>query len=139
MAFLDEAGLAQLWALVKAEDAKLAAVDVKFQAGSYSGTGKYGLSNPSSLTFSFAPKIVAIYANIAKSSGTIYVQTDATWILPMEKLTTEYVMGNGFSSGGGHTWGKKSSDGKTVYWYNNEADGYQLNSDSAEYCYFAIG
>ncbi len=38
MAFLDETGLAELWSIIKAEDAKLSAKDAKVVAGTYVGT-----------------------------------------------------------------------------------------------------
>ena len=84
MAFLDETGLAELWSLVKAEDAK----GVKIAAGSYVGTGTYGSSNPNSLTFDFVPKIVMLFTDktgrIQWNSGTNYLHA----IISVDALTT---------------------------------------------------
>ena len=65
MAFLDETGLAELWTLVKAEDAERAEIEVK----SYTGTGTYGSANPNSLTFNFVPKIVFIMSRLDYDSN----------------------------------------------------------------------
>ena len=50
MAFLDETGLAELWSLIKGEDAEFLAsalsADVKIGTGSYTGTGTYGTIQP---------------------------------------------------------------------------------------------
>ena len=64
MAFLDETGLAELWALVKAKDAGVLGVangKAQIATGSYVGTGKGGSDNPSSLTFGFEPKFMWLF------------------------------------------------------------------------------
>lgn len=62
MAFLDETGLAELWSLVKAEDAK----KVQMVTGSYTGTG----TKTKSLTFDFVPKFVLVhYTGGDRASG----------------------------------------------------------------------
>lgn len=53
MAFLNEEGLAELWSLIRAKD-------LKMKTGSYVGKGKYGKSNPNSLTFEFEPKLLVV-------------------------------------------------------------------------------
>ena len=60
MAFLDETGLAELWSLVKAEDAEVLASCAKIVHGSYTGGNKSGSSYPNSLTFGFEPKVVFV-------------------------------------------------------------------------------
>ena len=139
---LNGEGLEALWELIKAEDAEIVANGVKIEFGSYTGTGTYGQSNPNSLTFSFAPKYVwitggfvnapywtprSLYANSA--SSLIYVPS-----MPTSYSIERYTLGT-VSNG----YGKRSADGKTIYWYHiNNADN-QLNYSGGTYHYMAIG
>ena len=75
--------------------------------------------------------------------GTIFVR-----LLLMETVPTYYSNYNGFGqaySASTIPIGKKSSDGKTFYWYtynsniNNTSAANQLNESSIIYHYFAIG
>ncbi len=141
MAFLDETGLAELWSLVKAEDAKLAAVDVKIEIGSYNGTGAYGASNPNSLTFGFAPKFIVVYGGtttltksgmanplfmIRGTNGvTIFPYSTGTYSNQYYPLVT--------------TW-----NGNTVSWYGKDTEQYnecwaQHNESNQTYHYIAFG
>ena len=132
---------------------------VRIATGSYTGTGTYGASNPNSLTFEFAPKIVLLtIANTGKSGNTPYAYpmlfgsnvgaTDGftSYIMHTDMLSTTYKNGLGFagigSSNYSYTYGKKSSDGKTFSWYNTTDDSAQCNrpaSSGLVYHYFAIG
>lgn len=79
----------------------------RIQTGSYTGTGTYGASNPNSITFSFAPKIIFMRDN---TGGTTYNP-----VFP-QLLSTSYAGALGFISNNGFNI-KKSSDGKTFTWY----------------------
>lgn len=141
MAFLDETGLAELWGLVKAEDAKGA----KIATGSYTGTGTYGSSNPNSLTFGFAPKVV-FYLGRKDSDNilTHLLNTNATtnrFMMPMGEMPTSYKMGWGFgyTDSSSVLRGQRSEDGKTISWYNSSNADNQNNSSAYTYYYLAIG
>jgi len=124
----------------------------KVLAGSYTGTGGekgFSESDPMSLTFPFAPKIVMIpFGEITK----YYVkriepfclgqtpEAFTVWVMISSVLTTSFVKDTGFSRGeitGGY--GKKSADGKTFYWYGNKADVGPFNTADHRYYYVAIG
>ena len=119
----------------------------KFEICSYSGTGKYGSSNPNSLTFGFAPRLVQIVGYM--SSGRFYTFTEANttnfqFIEYMDTLTTSYTASRGFhnsSNSISKTYGKKSADGKTIYWYTTDTGGLyttQLNSSGCTYVCIAV-
>ena len=126
----------------------------RIQTGSYVGTGTYGASNPCSLTFDFAPSMVWIYTS--KSSKTVndvtvlhYPFFNENCLIPTANLTTSWVQGGSFGSNnysdtyGLSSYGKKSEDGKTIYWYNEKTgsqgiQGYTFNSSNEIYYYLAI-
>ena len=141
MAFLDETGLAELWELIKTEDAK----NAKIATGHYAGTGNYGASNPCSLTFGFKPRIIWIYAYEQTSAGgspkAISAPTYGTNIVDVSALGTSFVYGRGVLNNNNNSAGsyaRMSEDGKTYYWYNASAS-YQLNASGYTYFYIAIG
>lgn len=115
---------------------------VQIATGSYTGTGTYGSSNPNSLTFDFVPRLVVItgqkysfndYYNPAYAAGI------KGTIIP-QFLTSRYTnrcppyKDNATSN----AYTKKSSDGKTIIWYNSSAD-YQINELNVTYTYIAFG
>ena len=104
----------------------------RMQLVSYVGTGTYGSSNPTSVTFDFAPKIVL---NLFSSVAISELQR-----LIVSKLTNSYVSGNGFSGyvSGYPSYGKKSSDGKSIYWYNTKSASYQINNAGVTYYLLAL-
>jgi hypothetical protein len=115
----------------------------KIAFGSYVGTGTYGADNPNSITFDFVPKVVWIYYSRFKGSSPFYSSTyfDNTSMVVTDHLTTDYVVGYGFNSDGNSTkngYAKKSSDGKTIYWYQTSANYKQFNKADTEYCYMAF-
>lgn len=115
---------------------------VRIETGSYTGTGTYGSSNPNSLTFEFVPRLVFItgmkYSSNVNYDGAYNAGIRGT-IIP-QFLTSEYTNGcppyKDNASDSAYT--KKSSDGKTITWYNR-SDYYQINSPNATYTYIAIG
>lgn len=144
MAFLDETGLAELWSLVKAEDAEVLAAGPKVVCGSYTATGAYGKNNPNTLTFDFVPKCVIMLGSwsgttVPSSSGD--VEYNGRWIVFPETMPTEYTQHYGFAqyTYRTQTYGKRSADAKTIYWYNLSAPEGQLNYSNYKYYYLAIG
>lgn len=113
--------------------------NLKIAAGSYVGTGAAGAQNPNSLSFNFAPVLLAVqsdeYYNISELriiQGCTYADNRLSGV------------------GSGQTWGYRnhvtfSNNGKTIQWYcdsSSSASGNttgQLNTDGNTYHYFAIG
>jgi hypothetical protein len=126
MAFLDGTGLAELWSLVKAEDAKLAAVDVKIETGTYSGTDKYGASNPNTLTFGFVPAAVIVATKSASSptGGLAFIAGSSYGTVKPDQTKATVVL----------AW-----SGTSVTWHNTTNSAYQLNNSGTTYSYIAIG
>lgn len=114
----------------------------KIATGRYKGTGAYGSGNPNTLTFPFEPKVVFLL-NQKNSSG-IYTSFFATYLnstpcVNMEAVTTEYGTDIGFGNGeAGNRYGKKSADGKTLYWYTTDSV-KQANTAGNTYYWLAIG
>lgn len=106
----------------------------KIATGSYVGTGKYGSSNPNSLTFDFAPKmIIAVYGGKAYN-GQLYYPI-LMLLNPLDAWVNSY---SGDSGIGGAktvvTWGEN-----TVSWYSTESANSQLNYSGTTCHYIAIG
>lgn len=116
--------------------------------GSYVGTGDYnsgtgwGSSNPTSLTFDFAPKLLIIgwqetldsgffTSNLGDTSNNYYsIYTGA--------LTTQFKQYRGFGDPDS-SYAKRSSDGKTITWYSTHHANSQRNDKRHKYYYLAIG
>ena len=125
-----------------------------FAAGSYEGTGKGGAAHPNSLTFDFVPKVVEILGyTYMKDGSEVWVdcrREAGFFMYPMmltERLTEEFVQGRGLLAsnnvGQNISYGKKSADGKTVYWYvDNSANPsftFSFNDSGYRYYYSAMG
>ncbi len=144
--FLDESGVATLWELIKAEDAKGA----KVVAGSYVGTGTYGEANKTSLTFGFVPKLLWVTTDRWLHSGnpsvdrtslkdSFFVMNGASGVDVFATLIPNIFDGDAY-----FTW-----SGNTVSWYgyyNGMSDyipmatpAIQMNTSGETYYYFAIG
>lgn len=96
----------------------------KIEVGSYIGTGTYGKSNPCSLSFGFAPKIVIILPYIIAT----YSNSAS---LPVPYFDTTIYQNT--------AW-----EGNTFTWYqtentNNDPATWQCNAIGKEYFYIAIG
>lgn len=109
------------------------------QMVSYVGTGTYGASNPTSVTFEFAPKLVLLLEGSGENANKVKITHQH-----MSGLTTEYktysdtLMDRGGGSITGSAYIKKSADGKTLTWYAS-ADAYtQFNSTSTPYSLIAF-
>lgn len=147
MAFLDETGLAELWAQTRAADVKIA-------TGSYIGTGTIGPSNPNSLTFDFAPRMLVLFISDQQYDGGGDTGSAHGYLLVSENMATV------------HSYGTYKSDtstnvqrgivpvyftfgGNAASWYapvtleNNTNLKYQpdcqANTSGQEYQYIAIG
>lgn len=112
------------------------AVNVKF--GSYIGTGTYGKSDPTSLTFDFAPRFIALFRYSGELALSTTVSTKAVGVTA--PLTTEFQKSVCFVAyiNSKYTYMKKSEDGKTLTWYSEYNASYQWNSADTHY-YLAIG
>lgn len=112
----------------------------RIQTGSYVGTGTFGVDNPCSLTFDFIPKFI-IFTNKKTAKGNCLNTLDNTAyiMLNTQILTTAYVAGTGFGlEGNRKPYGAKSEDGKTIYWWNQDAVG-QFNDQNDTYYWVAFG
>ena len=122
----------------------------KMQFISRTGTGSCSSSSPCSLTFKFAPSVVIPVLGQNGSSNSMFhadVSNGYFYGANTRLLTTSFVQGGGTSTGvmqrstsGGGTWyayAKKSSDGKTIYWYYDSSNGSEAKvynaSGSIEY------
>ena len=121
---------------------------------SYVGTGTYGVNNPNTLTFDFIPEFIWIYGSF-NPSHTVYdtqyissaTGSSSISIFPMfviERLTTSYTVGQpiltgefGYDNLSYVCYSKKSSDSRTIYWYNPV--GAQGNDNGRTYYVLAIG
>lgn len=122
---------------------------VRISIGSYRGTSVFGENNPNILSFSFAPKFVWIYAVKQPNGMTVALNNSygssssshAHGFLIPELLTTYYQSGVApFYSGEGNLgYAKKSTDGKTFYWYHIASVMHQLNNNQYTYFYIALG
>lgn len=108
---------------------------------SYVGTGTYGADNPNSLTFDFPPKVVMFLRGYKKGFtqfGRLTVShSDDNKVVTPESLATTYTRYNGFGGPFG-SYAKKSEDGKTIFWYN-EQPSTQGNDTGYTYYFLAIG
>lgn len=92
------------------------------QKGSYVGTGKYGASNPNTLTFGFVPKFVFVSSVGTNSSYFLWVQgCNGTSGEYNDHLSVVVVSGN------------------TLSWYNTNNEISQRNIKDVTYYYIAIG
>lgn len=112
---------------------------VKMATVSYVGTGTYGADNPNEITFDFVPKIVAMVASTSAYGyyeellgrdayiTTLYTEAIETTFGKYEGFSRYYTQGN--------SYGKKSEDGKTFYWYSITNANEQFNDSGATfYC-----
>lgn len=95
----------------------------RVQVVSYVGTGTYGSSNPNSLTFDFAPKMVTIMD---------YEALNAAIIMQGQTKYASSITGSNYN-------GSCNMNGKTLTYYNTKGPSYQLNSTGAKYLVIAIG
>lgn len=102
----------------------------QYETGSYTGTGTYGSSNPTSLTFNFKPKFIIVFS-LSKPSDYPYGGFPWGYGVPkgLTYLNTDYVGVVDIS------WSNN-----TVSWYKDiGSDEAQLNGLNNNYAYIAIG
>jgi hypothetical protein len=116
------------------------------QIVSYVGTGTYGESNPNSLIFNFAPKIVKFLFKTNIDSGNYSkdeyfsdnsINSSEQYYMIAERLKLEFMQGEGFGYRP-YAYGKKSGDGKTFTWYTSNVS-TQGNSVGVRYYFIAFG
>ena len=122
---------------------------LKMEIVSYVGTGTYGVNNPCSITFSFAPKVVIWlgYINSIQWRDNTYRALQSELhrcsILPASILTTKYKESFAFAiNEAASSYGKKDSSGHTFTWYNivtSNGAHYQLNNSGDPYYFMGIG
>lgn len=134
MAFLDETGLAELWKLVKAEDAKMP----KFAMGSYAGTGTYGTGNSCSLTFDFTPQLVIFANSYASIDGDDFKTRPRLFPMAVRPSSLGFLYDSSSSNvNTKHTVITWRDDG--LSWYNEKSASVQLNASGQTYNYIAFG
>ena len=122
-----------------------AAADAKTisELKSYVGTGTYGASNPTSLSFSFTPLFVIFigyYAPKAFGVGAFNNPYSGLWMIPVSSLSTAYRQYFGFClDNTSSAYGKRSADSNTAYWYSTSNATEQLNASGQTYYFLAIG
>lgn len=121
--------------------------NVRIATGSYTGTGTYGKSNPTSLTFDFPVKVLFITAyyqkpyDIAEVGSYTGGSNEYTTGSFVETWPITFTSGVGFGQSS-YKYGRKSADGKTFEWYTSGGGDYayyQANESGKIYRYIAIG
>ena len=116
----------------------------KIEIKSYVGTGTAGSSSsPTSVSFSFNPDYIWFCG--AKYSYGFHGMSDSFACVEMALLTTSFerydAWGQSYNNYSGSSMSlKKSSDGKTIYWYGryNNADALINNTSGMKYYYIGI-
>lgn len=135
-------------ASVAAEALAASGSGAKIEMVSYVGTGTYGVNNPCSLTFSYAPKLLIWVGRKYNDNGSIKPPAAGSenakytsFMHSTQQLTTSYVSGAGFADNidSEQCYGKISEDGKTYFWYTTKGASQQLNNTAYTYYFVAIG
>ena len=121
---------------------------VRIETGSYVGTGTSGQSNPTSLTFSFVPKIVFIMKDPVPDLNQM-----GMGLFLCDSLGTEYKNRGYMYAYRGYSYTSQDTalnfppnaaaaqakiEGNTLSWWSNEIN-FQLNTNTAIYHYVALG
>ena len=104
------------------------------------------------MTFDFAPKLVIMIGLGTNGNITNYIFNVRTvnqnsymqFAVLMDAVSTEPKLFCGFiatpqQNGASNSYGYKSQDGKTLYWYNAVNESFQGNGSSYSYYLIAIG
>lgn len=98
-----------------------------FYYGSYSGTGKYGESNPNTLDLGYDPMVVFV----CPDGGANAIGGEAfMWIYPGACMN--------LTNGGTENWQTFELNEGILSWYNTSSAKNQLNSSGVTYRYMAI-
>lgn len=104
--------------------------------GQHTGTGTYGASHPTSITFPFNP---IIFFFLSGGSTGRYTKYNPAYPIITNCLSTDYVEDTFFEPESSvYISMKKSSDGKTISFYGEDASAQQNNSGDIYY-FAAIG
>lgn len=69
-----------------------------------------------------------------------YMTDGGSLFMITDELTTEYTNSIAFSyNNANYSWGKRSTDGKTLFWYNTRSGEGQYNSSGLTYYVLFIG
>ena len=101
----------------------------KIATGTYTGTGGYGASNPTTLTLPFVPKLLFVLMG----GNSFLNQYFGILSYPATNLATAGTVGSGTKN-----YASWSNSGKTVSWYNDGGPGPQLNVANTTYYWVAI-
>ena len=128
-------GVLQVWGADRPNTVQIAVV-------SYVGTGRYGASNPLSITTEFPADVIIRVATSAEEANieNVFTCYNTYCTVIMSEVGEDWTRGIGFSSSESYitnTWSKKSADGRTLYWYGlNLSD--CSNDSGRTYYYVAI-
>lgn len=120
----------------------------RVQVVSYVGTGTYGSDHPNSVTANFPIKLLAVQTISIKGNNGNFVdkngyETKYSPFMIGDILSTQYTYGSGCGykpDSFTNSYGKKSEDGKTFYWYTSAASPrYQFNDAGYTYTVLLIG
>lgn len=108
------------------------------------GTGTYGSANPCSVTFPIVPKLVFVFGANGGENTFFYYGNKSSVYMPLLSTSYKEIFSAAVSSNWYYTYMKRSSDGKTLYWYSTNQSGYetptaQLNESGTKYYFVAIG
>ncbi len=114
----------------------------RVQVVSYVGTGTYGSSNPNSLTFDFAPKVVLFLRGYKKGStqfNYLYGSYgDDSLVIVTADLSETFSTYNGFGRYSS-AYAKKDTTGHVISWYNTHDANSQANATGCTHYFLAIG
>lgn len=106
----------------------------KIAAGSYVGTGTYGVNNQNSLSFSFAPKLILIYKADETSQMWGLWSDGASRLIILRQSSTTSDRNNASLVDNVFSWYCPATGSGT-----STAAQYQLNVSGSTYNYVAIG
>lgn len=86
------------------------------------------------------PTIVMMFVKPLNNNTGVFQTQEYYYTMLLSRITAQYVSGNGFCNAGAiaTSHGRKSADGKTVFWYNEQSAANQLNASNEIYGYLAI-
>lgn len=105
------------------------------EKGEYTGNGKYGSSNPTSITFSFVPDVVFI-TKLDTSAKPSVIQ--ATFFPKNADAKQWTVLGPSGTTSFVFSYQTLSLSGNTLSWYDTDP-AFQLNASNVHYSWYAIG
>ncbi len=105
--------------------------------GQYTGTGTYGASNPTSITFPFEVIMFVPPQNFGRDYGS-QLSTSVSMLLT-SNLSNEYERIYFKFSNRDYLFMKISSDRKTISWYSDGDQFKQMNVSGSTYNFAAIG